>query len=238
MIMNRYRQLTLNLSVQEEDSLENFVVGDNGYLIEMLKDFPKKHDFQLLYLYSDAGNGKTHLLNAVCRDFERHGLSSIYLPMDDHPNLSPNILDQVEQLDLVCIDNFEYICGHEDWEAAIFRYFEQASVNARKLVVSANKAPQHLPLKLLDLKSRLLGLGLVFPLRRLNDEQKLLALRSRANFKGLELNHRLFEFLLKRYNRNIKFLFELLDKLEEISLVSHRKITPVLVKEVLQGKLG
>ncbi|MSQ62901.1 MAG: DnaA regulatory inactivator Hda [Betaproteobacteria bacterium] len=59
------RQLALGISPQQQPTLDNFVPGANAELVARLREF-QAGDFPevILYLWGDAGSGKSHLLHA------------------------------------------------------------------------------------------------------------------------------------------------------------------------------
>ena len=73
------RQLALHISPPPQPTLENFVPGANAELLLRLKEFQEnKYKEKILYLWGDAGSGKSHLLRACA---------------------GPNVVDDVEKLD-------------------------------------------------------------------------------------------------------------------------------------------
>jgi DnaA family protein len=73
------RQLALGISPPPQPTLDNFVPGANAELVARLRDF-QEHKFaeSILYLWGEAGSGKSHLLRACA---------------------GPNVVDDVETLD-------------------------------------------------------------------------------------------------------------------------------------------
>ena len=73
------KQLALGISPPPQPTLDNFVPGANAELILRLREF-KESTFKesILYLWGDAGSGKSHLLRACA---------------------GPNVVDDVERLD-------------------------------------------------------------------------------------------------------------------------------------------
>ena len=59
------QQMLLDLKPEQAPTLENFVVGTNGELLQRLRDLCDSHSFEALYLWGAAGSGKSHLLAAT-----------------------------------------------------------------------------------------------------------------------------------------------------------------------------
>ncbi len=73
------RQLALKISPPPQPTLDNFVPGANAELLARLREFQENRIQEtILYLWGDAGSGKSHLLGACA---------------------GPNVVDDVEKLD-------------------------------------------------------------------------------------------------------------------------------------------
>lgn len=77
------------------------------------------------------------------------------------------------------------------------------------------------------------GLGQIYKLQPLSDEEKLLALQLRGKLRGFELPEDVGRFLLKRLDREMRTLFMTLDQLDRASITAQRKLTIPFVKEIL-----
>ena len=224
------RQLALNLKLRDASSFENFFVGRNREAVERLRHSvrdlataPQK-PASWLYLWGENGCGKTHLLEAACRAAQSAGLTSIYVPLAEKTAISPALLEDVEQTALVCVDDIARIAGDAVWEAALFALYERLRAQGSMLVVAASAGPMALGLKLPDLATRLAA-GLVYQLQPLSDEEKIAALRLRAERRGMEMGEDVAHYLLTRYPRDLHSLFALLDKLDTATLAAQRRLT-------------
>ena len=139
------------------------------------------------------------------------------------------MLHGLESLDLICIDDIHHL--PESGELPLFGLYNQLREYGGRLVLSADRAPVSLTVKLADLRSRL-GWGPVFNLPRLSDEQVLAAFTSRARLMGLELQDEVVEFLFSRRQRDLGSLIESLDTLLDAAMVSKRRVTIPFIKDV------
>jgi len=230
--MKNLKQLTLDLCLGDRANFANFFAGNNEQVVQALTSLCMEESPFFIYFWGKSGSGKSHLLAALCQLFYEKGLSTAYLPLEDHDKLDPRLLDDLENLDLICIDGLHLIAGDLKWEEKIFHCFNNMLAHKRKVVVAANIAPHILPLKLLDLKSRMTG-GLTFSLQDLDDGAKLSSLKMRAKLRGLELSDSVAGFLLRHYKRDTKSLFVLLEKLDKAALRDQRRLTIPFVKDIL-----
>ena len=74
---------------------------------------------------------------------------------------------------------------------------------------------------------------LILKLEPLSDEEKLKALQLHAKNRGFNLSDDVGQFLLNHASRDMADLFDLLNKLDTISLTEKRRLTIPLVKKIL-----
>ena len=122
--------------------------------------------------------------------------------MQDHENFSPEILEGLSTLNVICLDDIQAISGNTVWEVALFDFFNEAKHNQTRLVFSGDCSPQELTITLRDLRSRLQSIP-VFRLTSMTDKQSIDALIFRAQQRGMELNDATAEFIYRRSNRSI-----------------------------------
>lgn len=223
------RQLTLGLSLRDEATFSNFYPGDNVALLAHLQAFATASGEQLVFLWGPAGSGRTHLLQASCHLLEPG--QAVYLDLAE-PALQPAVLMDLEYFSLVCLDNIDSILGREDWEVALFNFYNRSREQGSRLLVSGSAPPAQLVCQLADLRSRL-AWGLVLCLQPLADDQKLIALKIRAKQRGLELTTEVGKFLLHHCSREMNNLFQALERLDQESLSAKHRLTIPFVKQVL-----
>ncbi|HWV09432.1 MAG TPA: DnaA regulatory inactivator Hda, partial [Pseudomonas sp.] len=186
----------------------------------------------LIYLLGAEGVGCSHLLQAAFLLFEQRGEQAVYLPLRELSQYGPELLDNLEQCELVCLDGLDGVVGNAEWEEALFHLFNRLRDSGRRLLLAASHSPRELAVNLPDLKSRL-TLALVFQLHELSDEDKLRALQLRASRRGLHMSDEVGRFILTRGERSMSALFELLERLDQASLQAQRKLTIPFLKETL-----
>lgn len=232
-------QLALAILLRDDAVFSSFYPGDNIEILLALKKMLQGQGETFIYIWGGKGSGKSHLLQAACNEASLFGLSTVYIPLNKIKKLSINMLDDLENVSLVCVDDIDYISGSTLWQEALFHFYNRMRAQQTKaikpcrLLVSAGKSPLHIDLQLADLKSRLAS-GMTYQLHLMNDKQKLEALRLRAECRGLELNKTVAQFLLNHCSRNMEQLFLTLEKLDQASLAEQRRLTIPFVKQTLR----
>lgn len=227
-------QLAMGLSLRDEATFENFVVGDNIEIRDHLRQAASgvgRKD--IIYLCGTRGLGCSHLLQACCHHAHAQGASSVYLPLGQAAMLDPQMLIGLEHLSLICMDDLHAIAGQLAWEEAIFHLYNRALEAGCQLVVAANTLPKQIGLQLPDLVSRL-SWGVVYQLHALTDAEKLTVLTLRATRRGMTLSDEVGKYLLTHCPRHMGTLMAALEALDSASLAAQRRLTIPFIKEVLQ----
>lgn len=218
-------QYPLKLSHSRKPGFDNYLANGNEEVLNSLLKLLESVDTPApLYLWGSPGCGKSHLLLAACQRISQQSHSAIYLSLDDIGRLSPALLGELQQYELVCIDDVENVCADKAWEEALFHLYNAISQQRHKLLIAANSSPGDLPTELPDLASRLLW-GVSYHLQQLDDAGKQQLLIQMADEKGMRLSEEASRYLINRYSRNINKLSRLIDKLDHDSLSRQQKLT-------------
>ena len=225
-------QIPLGIGLRESAGFDTFIGLGNEQTIADIKACVASSGEQYLYLWGPAGTGKSHLLQAGCREAKSRSDRIAYIPLSQAGVFSPGILSDLGALDLVCLDDIHLICGESAWELALFRLFDQLRAARSRLIVSADRPPARLPIALGDLSSRL-EWGLCCQLSPLDDAGRIQLLLENAHVRGLALTRETATYILNHAARDAGSLLELMDRLDQASLAAQHKLTIPFVKTVM-----
>ena len=228
--MSNPKQLTFPWNKENKSSFDSFYTTKlNKQLLFLLKDEALKED---LLIYGAKDSGKTYLLQALCNQFNNQGKSSFFLPMRQAIELSVDILDSLENIELVCIDGLESLVGNKAWEIGLFNLINRSFNSNNRLIFTSAKNIDGMNFELKDLDSRLRKIQ-SHELHSLADDDILYALKHIANLRSIELGFKEAQYLLTYADRNISDLVKILESLDQLSMEMKRKITIPLIKEVI-----
>ncbi len=213
------RQLALDITAPPAPTFDNFVVGRNAEAIAHLREAISGDGERFVYLWGEAGCGRTHLLKAAAAasraaTYTACAADSVF--DDDAPLLSA---DDVE-------------CLGADAQVALFKRYNTLREQGGGLIASASVPPVQLKLRA-DLLTRL-GWGLVVQVHALSDDEKAQALAQHARARGFMLSSEVIAYLLTHAPRDMGALFATLDALDRHSLEAKRAITVPLVRDLLR----
>ena len=219
------KQIPLPIKPVPDDGFDQFVVGRNAAAVQHLRGLAGQAGATTpVYLWGEAGAGKSRLLRALAAHYqvegERVGWLSAGAPL-------PWVLD--EAWALVVVDDCDALdAAHQH---AAFVLFVEAQAHGVQWAAAGRLPPVDLPLRD-DLRSRL-GWGLVFGLQALGDGEARAALRRAADQRGIFLSDEVMDYLLTRMQRDMGHLMDLLARLDRFGLAEQRPVTVPLLKKML-----
>ncbi|HYD82283.1 MAG TPA: DnaA regulatory inactivator Hda [Paucimonas sp.] len=219
------RQLLLDLGAEEPQTLDTFVIGQNAELAALLARVDARAATDLserfIYLWGDAGSGKSHLLRALAA-----APGARYIGSD----AAPGAFAHAPQIQLYLLDDCERLSP--ECQIAAFDLFNQVRENGGALVAAGAVPPAAMAIRE-DLRTRL-GWGLVYQVHGLTDDEKLAALTQAAAARGLALSAGVLPYLITHFARDMRSLSAMLDALDRYSLETQRPITLPLLRDLLQ----
>lgn len=227
------QQFHLPIEFASEPTLAEYLPGPNAEAVAAVAAMAAGVGEPFQFLFGSPGTGKTHLVQAACLESARRGLRSHYVPLAT-PGLEPTLLDDLEQLALVAIDDVQAIAGDAVWERALFALFNRIRERGHRLLVSANAAPDALPVQLADLRSRLQWgpRYCLLPLSEGDCEQLLI---DAARRRGMTFSADLVRYVMHNHPRDPASLLELVARVDSLSLREQRQPTIPLIRRVMQS---
>ncbi len=226
------KQLPLGVRIPDRAVFESFSPAKNRQAVEHAIRVADGDATGATWMCGPAGVGKTHLLQAICaRAGDR--ARAAYVPLVELSPLGVGVLDGLGALECVCLDDLDGIVGRIEWERALFGLLREVQERDGRLVAAAASPPALLSWALPDLGSRF-SAATIFQLRELNERERQEALQLRARVRGFELPEETSRWLQRRFPRDMRTLYELLDTLDEAALVAQRRLTIPFIRSVLK----
>ncbi|WP_371372587.1 DnaA regulatory inactivator Hda [Thalassotalea aquiviva] len=232
--MTKLSQLPLAVHLPDDENFASFYSTANQSLLAQLKAFVENEAGNVngFYLFGQPGVGKSHLLHASTALAYQLKLHSLCLSFSELKDLSVEVLNDLENIDIICLDDLHLIAGNREWEQGVFDLYNRVIENNKRIIITGNNSANELNITLPDLVSRI-SWGYTEQVKPLTDNEKIIAIQQRATLRGIKLSNDTAKFLLNRLSRDMKSLVECLDILDKASIREQRKITIPFIKEIL-----
>ena len=202
--------------------------------------------FNPLYIYGSVGLGKTHLMHAMARALREKGRGEIvYLSAEKfmyefvkalRSNDSMAFKEKLRRVDVLMIDDIQFIAGKESTQEEFFHTFNALVDNGKLIIIAGDRAPMDLEGLDERLRSRM-GWGLVADIRPSTLELRLNIVKHKASLMNLELSDDVAVFLANKITSNIRELEGALNRLAVQADMSGQATTLDTATDILSDVL-
>ena len=247
-VVNGRSALPFQANLNGKYSFRSFVVGPSNLLpysaAKAVAEAPGR-SYNPLFMYSEVGLGKTHLLHAIGHSCVSHGLSCIYVTGEQFTNefISAIRTRSTEEfraryrgIDVLLIDDIQFISGKEQTQEGFFHTFNELHNADRQVVVASDRPPRALPLLEDRLRSRFES-GLITDIQPPGLETRMAILRNKAQEMNVELDGQIIEYLAKKIQLNVRELEGSLNRVAALGRLPDISITLELVSQAIESFL-
>ena len=235
------------------NSFENFMVGERNELAYTAakKICVESSHYNPLFIYSDVGMGKTHLLNAIgleignkknvmfvsAERFMHHFVRSL------KNNDMIKFKDFFRKTNVLIIDDIQFIRGKEATQEEFFHTFNSLLDRGAQVVISCDRSPSNLDRIQPRIRSRLSG-GLVIDIQPsdLNLRKKILSSKFQEiqkNFnESYDLNEDVINFLASEVTTSIREMVGALNRVLAFSKINMKSPSIYECKRILKDFIG
>ncbi len=232
-------------------TFDNFVVGKpNEFAHAAARRLADSETvpFNPLFLYGGVGLGKTHLMHAIAWQISRRKAKRkvLYLSAEQFMYRFIRALrfkdtmafkEQFRSVDVLMIDDIQFICGNKDsTQEEFFHTFNALVDQNRQIVISADKSPSDLEGMEERLRSRL-GWGLVADIHPTTYELRLGILQAKAENYRLKVPPKVMEFLAHKITSNVRELEGALNRIVAHADLVGRPVTIEATQDLLRDLL-
>ena len=233
---------TLITGLNTKFTMDNFIVGTNNELaVAVAKNIIENpgDKYNPFFLYGGPGLGKTHLVEAIGNELLKRNpkLKILYTPINhfytDFINAvrkgdMENFHRRFQKLDVLIIDDFQFIVGKEKSQEEFFNIFNDMHQANKQVIITSDRLPSQIKTVDERLASRLTMTG-AFDLQYPTFEDRCAILHAKAEFDGVEIEDRAIEYIAKNVETNIRDLQSLYGKI--IAFAELKGLTPLSIIE-------
>ncbi len=241
------KKIKVHSQLNAAKSFDNFVEGDCNRLARSagfaVAQNPGRTSFNPLFVYSNNGLGKSHLLQAIGIEVKNNypdktvlyvrGEQFINQFIDAIKNNSQNDFTHFYQMiDVLLIDDIHDLANKEKTQDIFFHIFNHLHQHGKQLVISSDKPPVELE----GIKPRLLSRfkwGLAADLQTPDLETRIAILQSKLYKDGLQMPQEVIEYLAYSITTNIRELEGALVSILAQASLNKKPITLELAKQMI-----
>ena len=226
-------------------TFDNFIVGSSNELAyaasKQICDY-EVGDFNPLYIYSDVGLGKTHLLLSIHRNLTLKNVNSIYTSSERFTNeyilaikerKTDEFRKRYRNCDALLIDDIQFLGGKTQTQEGFFHTFNELFLSNKKIIIAGDD-----PMKLVDLESRLVSRfqsGLVVDIQAPDYETKVAIIEHKAGSFNLNLNEEIIDYVANLCQVNIRQIESIINRLKAMSSLTNQTISLENAKSMIIG---
>jgi len=197
-----------------------------------------------LFIYGEAGLGKTHLLRAV----EAY-VNSVYPRLTVRYVSTESFLNEFvdsiknsqgadfkrhyRNVDVLLVDDIQFIAGKDGLQEEFFHTFNELYGANRQIILSSDRPPDAIPTLEERLRSRFV-MGLLTDIQPPDIETRMAILRKKADRDGYFLPNEVSEFIADNITTNIRELEGALNKVTAFANLNQRPMTRELAELTLR----
>ncbi|MDD5832357.1 MAG: chromosomal replication initiator protein DnaA [Clostridiales bacterium] len=254
---NDFNDLIRRNGLNPKYTFYSFVPGKSNELAHAasiaVAENPGK-DYKLLYLYGGVGLGKTHLMHAIAiyilknnpkarilyvtsENFMNEYINSI----KDKSNTPEKFRNKYRNLDVLLIDDIQFIAGREGTQEEFFNTFNTLYDNDKQIIISSDKPPRDINNLEERIKSRFEG-GMMVDIQPPNFETRMAILRKKEEIEGYNIDDEVIKYIATNIKSNIRTLegalsrIVLKSKLEKVPV--NVDTAAVILKDVIGTGIG
>ena len=198
-----------------------------------------------LFIYGDAGLGKTHLLQAVGNyvsdHYKNHEVR--YVSSETFMNrfveairnkTLPEFKQHFREIDVLLVDDIQFMEGKEGLQEEFFHTFNTIQQAGGQIVLSSDRPPDSIPTLEDRLRSRF-KMGLVTDIQAPDLETRLaiLSKKTEENPGGIIVPDEVLQFIAENITENIRELEGALTRVSAYANLNHEPCTKALAITVL-----
>jgi len=229
-------------------TLNSFVVGPSNELAfaaatAITEEIGKKYN--PFFVYGGVGLGKTHLIQAIGNEILNKYNRKIrpkYVPSEQYTrdivwglrnDRIESIKKKYRDIDVLIIDDVQFIGGKEKTEEEFFHTFNALYENNKQIIISSDRPPQSLPTLEERLRSRFEG-GLIADIAYPEYETRVAIIRGKLNDMNRQLSDQVIDLIAKKLRKNIRELEGVLKKIIFYEERKQTEITEKMAEEIIE----
>lgn len=238
-IKQKQELLEFEDNLNNDLTFESFVVGNSNRIAQnasLAVAMKPGISYSPLFIHSNSGLGKTHLLNAI-GNYAKHKDPSMHILFTTSENfvneyiqsLSNHTIDEFNykyrHIDILLIDDIQFMASKESSSEIFFNIFNSLISNKKQIVITSDKPPKDLS----GMESRLVSRftsGLTVSIDTPEFETSKAILRKKIEIENVDypITEEVLDFIASHFNQDVRELEGSLKRLLFYKLICGKKV--------------
>ena len=232
-------------------TFDDFVIGQSNrfaFAASMAVAETPGRAYNPLFIYGDAGLGKTHLLQSIRAYIAQNYPAKVVRYVSTESFLNDFIESirtkrmnefkrRYRELDVLLVDDIQFIEGAERFQEEFFHTFNELHARRAQIVLTSDRSPDAIGTLEHRLRSRF-KMGLITDIQPPDIETRLAILRKKAERAPIEVPDDVLEFIATNIADNIRELEGALTRVSAYANLYQRDLGVSLAEQVLSDILG
>lgn len=239
-------ELALKHNLNPRYTFDRYVVGDcnrlaNAAALAITENLGKIYN--PLFLYGGVGLGKTHLMSSIGFKVlsENRNRRIFFTTSEEFTNEMVNAIrydrmtefrEKYRTVDLLMIDDIQFIAGKERTEVEFFHTFNSVCENRNQVVITSDRPPSEIPNIAQRLRSRFKS-GLIENLGVPDLETRVAIVKKKASHDAAEVSDEVAYYLAEQVRTNVRELEGCLTRVIALSSLRGVPIDLELAKQAV-----
>ena len=232
-------------------TFEAFVTGTSNRFAhaaaQAVAETPAR-SYNPLFIYGDAGLGKTHLLQAIMHYVNAHypSYQVRYVSTETflnefvdaiRANTPSEFKRRYREIDVLLVDDIQFMEGKEGLQEEFFHTFNSLYQANRQIVLSSDRPPDSIPTLEDRLRSRF-KMGLITDIQPPELETRMAILRKKSESESRPIDEEVLTFIAENVTDNIRELEGALIRVTAFASLTQQTLTVDLARHALSDIIG
>lgn len=244
-IVKKLHDSEINSTYQH--TFDTFIVGDSNRLAcAACKAIAQgqARNYNPLYIYSDPGLGKTHLLCAVRNEAETlHPEANIVMVSAEtfvtefinsvRSGQTEEFKKKYRTADMFLIDDVQFFSGKKESQNELFHTFNELHTAGKQIILTSDRPPKEIN----DIEERLLTRfewGLLADIAPPEFETRLAIIKRKAELLNLKLSNNVMEYMADKLKNNIRQIEGAILKMNAMAMLTETSPTLNMAQNIIR----
>ncbi len=227
-------------------TFDTFIVGESNKLAcsacrSIAQD---KADFNPLYIYSEPGLGKTHLLYAIKNEVESHhpDYNIVYVSAETFvsefvnsvkTNTTEEFKKKYRSAEMLLVDDVQFFSGKKESQNELFHTFEELHRRNKKIILTSDRPPKEIN----DIETKLIiqfEWGLLTDIAAPEFETSLAIIKRKTELMNIKIPNNVMEYMADKLKNNIRQIEGAIVKMYHIVFLTGTTPTIIMAQNIIK----